>query len=138
MSLRFNFGWLALTAAVAGCNSQSGEPAKTRPSVALVSGKVVDAAGKGVANAYVYFHPKEGSSNEASGPTAEDGTFNLSTFGKEDGAVPGKYVVTIEPHPNVKAGRPNIPAAYASEKSSPFKVEVKKDGKNEMPPFELK
>lgn len=61
---------------------------------------VVMCEGKPVQEAQVYFSPlMTGQSAEVSKPafswTAEDGTFVLSTYGDQDGAVVGKHVVRV-------------------------------------------
>jgi hypothetical protein len=81
----------------------------------------------------VLFHPKDPPGNEAMGYIEADGTFKMTTFGKEDGAIAGRYVVTIEPLANrapggqVKptAAEARIPRRYWEEETSDLNVEVK-------------
>ena len=75
--------------------------------------------------------------NEAVAATAPDGTFRLGTFGKEDGAVPGRYVVTVEPHATAKPTS-QIPKKYTFEQSSTLSVEITNDGAVTLQPFDLK
>jgi hypothetical protein len=130
---------LLLLAPLTGCLAQgSGEPLAIVKSVVPVTGTIRYADGHPVANAWVVFHPLDPPGNEASGATESDGTFRLGTFAKEDGAVPGRYVVTIEPHPNVKKNLPSIPKKYTSEKTSTYTVEVMNAGPVTLDPFKLK
>src|SRR5947209_16669431 len=121
-----------------GCGAPTGAPAEARALVVPVSGKVLSADGKPVANAWVVFNPKEIPGHEANAPTNPDGSFRLSTFGKEDGAIPGRYVVTVEPHPYPKGRKPSFPGKYASGKGSPLTVVITNDGGSELPPFRLR
>jgi hypothetical protein len=123
--------------ALAGCGGPTGGPAEARTMVVPVSGKVLSADGKPLANAWVVFNPREIPGHEANAPTNADGSFRLSTFGKEDGAIPGRYVVTVEPHPYPKGRKPSIPGKYSSEKGSPLAVVIPKDGGKELPSFRL-
>jgi len=123
---------------LAGCGGPSGAPTAVRALVVPVSGKVLSADGKPVANAWVVFNPKEIPGHEANAPTNPDGSFRLSTFGKEDGAIPGRYVVTVEPHPYPKGRKPSFPGKYASGKGSPLTVVITNDGGSELPPFRLR
>jgi hypothetical protein len=122
---------------LAGCGAPTGAPAEARALVVPVSGKVLSADGKPVANAWVVFNPREIPGHEANAPTGADGSFRLSTFGKEDGAIPGRYVVTVEPHPYPKGRKPSIPGKYSTGKGSPLAVVIPKDKGGELPPFRL-
>lgn len=73
-----------------------------------------------------------------------DGTFALTSYKSNDGAVPGEYVLTITWHKTIK--RPNgepdlgpnlLPAQYSKPKTSPVIVKIA-EGKNELPPIVLK
>src|SRR5437773_10554148 len=119
-------------AALAGCGG-GGEAARVVSAVVPVSGKVLYADGKPVANAWVVLTPKDPPGNEANAATQADGTFRLGTFAKDDGVVPGHYVVTVQPYPNAPtAARPQIPARYTSAKTSPISIEIGKDGPKEL------
>src|SRR5262245_49868773 len=117
-----------------------------------VEGKVLykDQPAAGVT---VTFHPVEGGDDIKTirpyGLTKEDGTFKLSS-GQSDGAVAGEYVVTftkpVQAAPKGKKGiiSTEIPdvedefkGAYAKEKSSSFRVQIK-GGVNKLEPFSLK
>jgi hypothetical protein len=124
---------------LAGC-AGSGSAPKTAP----VSGKIVLANGEPLTRGIIVFHPKDPPGNEARAFVAKDGSFKLSTFLQEDGAVPGRYVVTVEPIANQAPGgqvkvegiEVRIPKRYWSEEKSPLKVEVKA-GENTLGPFRL-
>src|SRR5438067_12093407 len=132
------FGSVGLSVVLVGCGSPAGEPAAVVNSVVPVSGKVLLPGGLPLANAWVVFHAKSPPGNDASAATEADGSFKLGTFKKDDGAVPGSYVVTVEPHPNAKNPDRRIPKAYQSEATSPLKVEVTSGNPNDLPPFVLK
>ncbi len=86
--LRGLFLLLPLVAVVlVGCGGSSLTPPVP------VSGKVT-LDGKPVADAHVTFLGAKGA-RSASGKTASDGTFKLTTVNTDDGAPPGEYVVTI-------------------------------------------
>jgi hypothetical protein len=129
---------LSVLAAMVGCGGPSGAPDEAKAMVVPVSGKLLTASGAPVANAWVVFNPKEIPGHEANAPTSADGSFRLSTFGKEDGAIPGRYVVTVEPHPYPKGAKPSIPRQFSSAKDSPLIVEITKDGPAELEPLRLK
>ncbi len=80
----------ALVSAAVGCGGGTGFE-KPVP----VTGKVVF-QGKPVDGAMVTFLSKaEGTGRSASGQTAADGSFSLTTFKTGDGALPGDYIVTV-------------------------------------------
>src|SRR5690242_13288983 len=119
---------LGVSVVLIGCGGPGGEPVAIVNSAVPVSGKVLLSGGQPLTNAWVVFHAKDPPGNDASAATEPDGTFRLGTFKKEDGAVPGRYVVTIERHPNARGAEQRIPGKYRSEASSPLKVEVKAGG----------
>jgi hypothetical protein len=117
--------------------------------------------GQPVAGATVIFL---GKANEpaATGITATDGTFRLSTYGEADGAVPGQYSVTVvkmeggpaddpnapfDPVADMEAAAKNtapappahhlLPEKYATAKESPLGFTVGASGSNQFP-IELK
>ncbi|QDV17310.1 hypothetical protein Pan153_19450 [Gimesia panareensis] len=100
---------------------------------ANVTGKVT-CNGEPVANVRVYFAPiaKSGGVNagkSGSGSTKEDGTFTISTYGTEDGAVVGSHNVMVDsPHPE---HFPNFTCKCRTDGNKPVKqVEVTADGEN--------
>jgi hypothetical protein len=122
MTLRpLSLSLLAL-AFLAGCGE-----GKTAP----VNGRVKfkDGSDASVLAGYsLTFESDEGKSS-AVGDVNADGTFKLSTFGANDGAVPGKYRVAINqpnnPDPDKPPIKSKLPAKYANLDSSGLTVEVK-------------
>jgi hypothetical protein len=76
-----------IVAIAAGCGSSAGKPVSVEGLVTL-DGEPVDGA-------TVLFSPEDGKGPPASGMTGTDGVFHLTTFNTGDGAMPGKYNVTI-------------------------------------------
>ncbi len=77
---------LLLLVAVAGCGEKN-------PPTGKVTGKVT-LDGKPVEGAVVTFTP-EGGGNPAVGRTKADGTFSLTTFEPDDGALLGPHKITV-------------------------------------------
>ena len=71
------------------------------PSVVPVSGKVVY-NGEPLPFGIVMFQPEQGQA--AQGEIQPDGTFQLSTYGPNDGAVPGHHKVSVRGFSTQKAG----------------------------------
>ena len=71
---------------VSGCGPK-------RPRTAPVSGKVTIGSGP-VTQGKIVFYPEQGRS--AIGTIAADGSYRLTTFEPDDGAVLGRHVVTIQ------------------------------------------
>jgi hypothetical protein len=97
------------------------------------------------AGAFVVLHPLQGSLPRNARPYAivrSDGSFELSTFGKGDGAPAGEYAVTVEWRPltgggiDSISGRNRLPAKYARPETSGLRVNVA-SAANEIPTFEL-
>src|SRR5262249_55670641 len=85
------------------------------PKVYPVKGKVLLASGKPVSGGVVTFHPKSPRCAEASGEIGTDGSFQLTTMVKNDGALPGSYTVSVNPYS--KEGRkPTAPASHVPPK----------------------
>ena len=128
-------------AGLAGCTRV---PERPRPYP--VSGKVLLPKGEPMRGGRVVFQPKDLTADEsgleAIGEINADGTFKLTTFEKDDGAVPGVYVVTIDPC-SYKTATPRrfheseIPKSYLSRKSSPLELEVKA-GPNDVGTIQLR
>ncbi|MFO0809262.1 MAG: hypothetical protein U0746_11600 [Gemmataceae bacterium] len=126
---------------LAGCARDAGTP------VYPVRGKVLF-DGKPTERALVILHPVGDGGPAASRPRGQvgpDGTFALTTFGTNDGAPAGEYLVTVEwwLSPGRAGGgddRPpvnRLPGKYAKPESSGLKVRIAA-GPNELQPFELK
>ena len=126
--------------ALVGCGSSGGNP------VLKVTG-VVTYQGAPVADAGVTFTPEKG--RPASGKTDASGKFTLSTFAKEDGAVPGLHKVAVTPNASqiapmpgtpeaaqAAAGKPPFPPRYNSAETSGLTADVKPGAENDFK-FEL-
>jgi hypothetical protein len=116
-----SFSLVAL-ACLAGCGE-----GKTAP----VNGRVKfkDGSDVSVLAGYSLTFESDGGKASAVGDVNPDGTFKLSTFGANDGAVPGKYRVAINqpnnPDPDKPPTKSKLPAKYANLDSSSLSVEVK-------------
>lgn len=127
---------LCLVAVVPGCDSG--------PKVVPVSGKVLY-HGKPLQFGTVMFQPPTG--QPAIGEIRPDGTFSLSTFRPNDGAVVGKHKVRIACYESQRGGGPKgpgeqslgkllIPQRYTLFDQSGLTAEVREDS-NEPFVFEL-
>lgn len=71
----------------------------------------------------------DGGGASSYGTIEPDGTFKISTFGQNDGAVPGKHRVTVtpsaSPDPDKPPPKPVIPPKYGAFETSGLTVEVK-------------
>ena len=127
---------LLLALAVAGCG-------KAKPATAPVTGRVL-LDGKPVAGAAVMFEPVSGGV-PARGSTGGDGSFTLSTFGRDDGALVGQHRVSISkfvvegvaanelgleaaPGPAGAQPKAGLPARYADAKTSGLEATVEAGG----------
>lgn len=134
----------ALSLFIVGCGSGT-------PSTVPVSGTLVFEDGKAVAGASLRFVNALGG-RESSGYTGKDGSFTLSTFSQDDGAIPGDYTVVVtkiaapdtggldtknmKPEDMMKMGEKlkmgggakkvedPVPAIYGDAKTSPLKHKV--------------
>jgi predicted small lipoprotein YifL len=135
LSLALTGGLLCV--ALAGCGSKG-------PTLYPVTGKVVAADGKPVANASVVFHPTGAADPSAAKPrgkTDADGKFSLTTATTDDGAPSGEYRVTVEQWlAGPKSDDPpanRLPAAYATPDKSGLTATVG-TGPTELQPFVIK
>jgi hypothetical protein len=102
MSGRGNAPWrlfLALSVGLAGCSG--GKPVKVEGVLTL--------DGKPFPGATIMCVPAAGNGRSACGLSEEDGSFRLTTFKPDDGALPGEYKITvtfIEPDKSVEKGDP--------------------------------
>jgi hypothetical protein len=104
---------LVLCLAIVGCGSLStAQGAPTLP----VKGKVTY-KGKPLTKGTITFQP-EGAGKDATGEIQPDGTFVLTTYKKDDGAVVGKHRVTID------KTDATVPAKYGGPGTSKLDVEV--------------
>jgi hypothetical protein len=115
----------ALLLPLVGCGSSSATGgATTLPVKGTVTYK-----GKPLTKGTVTFEP-EGAGKEATGAIQPDGTFVLTTYTKDDGAVVGKHRVMVD------SPDKTVPAKYAGPGTSKLEIEVS-SGKNDYP-IELK
>ena len=84
-ALRWLLGAVLLSGMACG---GAGKPVK-------VSGRVT-LDGQPLAGATVVFNPADGKGTIAAGRTDADGEFRLTTFGTDDGALPGDYKITVD------------------------------------------
>jgi len=113
---------LAVLACVAGCGEGKTAPVNGRV-------KLKDGSDVSVLKGYSLTFEAEGGKSSAVGEVNADGSFQLSTFGAYDGAVPGKYRVAINqpnnPDPDKPPTKSKLPAKYANLDSSGLTAEVK-------------
>jgi hypothetical protein len=105
-----------------GCGegSEGAAPVSTLPVKGTVTYR-----GKRLARGTIKFEP-EGLGREAYGTIKSDGTFVLTTYKADDGAVPGSHRVAV-----LEADK-GVPLKYASYGGSQLQVEVT-PGKTEYP-----
>ena len=107
------------------------------PEVAKVEG-VVMFKGKPLPEGEIHFHPEDPQCNPGSAMIEQDGTFELSTYERHDGATVGKHKVTIVIQPHLDGSVPDppiqIPRKYGNPDATPLSVEVESGKTNE---FEL-
>jgi hypothetical protein len=96
----------------AGCGSSAAQGAATLP----VKGKVV-LKGKPLTKGTIRFEP-EGAGKEGFGEIQPDGTFVLTTYKKDDGAVVGNHRVSINTIDK------SVPVKYGSPNTSKLEIEV--------------
>jgi len=127
---------LAVTCLIsAGCGGSSAEIYPVRGEVYL--------NGQPAAGALVHFHPVDGElCSPAFATVNEDGSFELSTYGKNDGAEPGDYIVTLNWRDEQKVddefvtGPDRFKERYSKPKVSELKVTVI-EGENLVPRYDL-
>ncbi|HBJ36612.1 MAG TPA: hypothetical protein DDZ51_18020 [Planctomycetaceae bacterium] len=136
--------------------SCSGTGDDNRPSRVKTSGTVTH-NGQLVENATVLFSPADGKGYAATGLTDAKGRFQLTTFQARDGAVPGRYQVTIskfdmstanpdleddlaiemrQDSDKIVGPTPLLPVQYAEIDTTPLAEEVTAGNPNEFS-FEL-
>lgn len=115
-------GSLLLTLLIAvGCGGKQ----EDLPDTVAVSG-MVTYKGAPVPEATIMLYPVQGR-KPASGRTDADGKFTLTTFNKDDGALPGEHQVTVNAFQSTPEGvsmKSSIPIKYSNPSSSPLKVTV--------------
>jgi len=122
---------LVVVLAVTGC-----QRSPSMPAVVPVKGKVLLPGGEPLRGGRLNFIPKNPSGLGGIEPFADigqDGTFTVTTYQENDGAIPGAYVVTISPVDyKAKGGNPvklpnagQIPKKYLEEATSDLTADVK-------------
>ena len=108
---------LALALSLAGCGGSSSTPSAgaTVPVKGIVTYK-----GKPLTRGTVVFEPDAG--REAQGELGGDGSFTLSTFVKDDGAVPGAHRVAVK-----NLSKSALPLKFQNLASSGVEVVVSAD-----------
>lgn len=111
----------------------SGVGCKRHPRVVPVRGKVLY-NGQPLPFGAVTFQPDKG--QPAVGDLTADGSFTLSSYGPDDGAVPGRHLVSVVCYENMRPGKQKqgdslgkllIPLKYTRLGSSGLSVEIKDD-----------
>jgi hypothetical protein len=113
---------LAVLACLVGCGGGKTAPVNGRV-------KLKDGSDVSVLAGYSLSFEPEGGKTSAVGEIERDGTFKLSTFGANDGAIPGKYRVAINqpsnPDPDKPPTKSKLPAKYVNFETSGLTAEVK-------------
>lgn len=130
--------FLLSAACFVGCGST--QPTEARKPVHPVRGQVL-VGGKAAVGAFVLFIPAlEPPNTPDPRPRAtvnEDGSFALSTYGAEDGAPAGEYLVTVTWSGPGSDDQDKLGGRYGNRATTPLKATVK-EGPNEIPVFKLK
>jgi hypothetical protein len=126
---------------VVGCARDGRKP------VYPVHGKVLDSNNKPAAGALLVFHLIDPADQDITKPlahVADDGTFALTTYVKDDGAPEGEYAVTIEwqqpssnPFDKKKQGPDQLKGRYSDPAKSKIHFKVEKKPDNEVPAIQL-
>jgi len=110
---------IALTA---GCGGGQTAPVDGRV-------KFKDGSDVSVLSGYEVDFQPAGGKTSATGHIAADGTFKLTTFGADDGAIPGQHRVAISPPPSPDPDKPpqksKLPVKYSNFDTSELTVEIK-------------
>lgn len=123
-----------------GCGSQDDKWKKDRPKTAPAAG-VITLDGKPLDGAQVVLVPESGT-HGASALSAADGSFRLSAFPPDDGAVPGSYKVMIVKSivPELQEGETAelayakllVPKKYTDANTSGLMVDIPDAGKTDI------
>jgi len=107
---------------------------------------VVHYKGEPLAGARITLIPQDGDVPETVRPSAtssEDGTFELGTYDKSDGAPAGNYKAlvlhfpTVGPKENPSPGPNSLPKKYAKVETTDLTIELA-EGVNDIPTLELR
>ena len=136
------FCCFALVVFILGCG------ANPHPELRRVSGRVIY-KGRPIADATVAFYSNE-SKRLATGYTDKSGSYSLTSYAEDDGALPGQHrvvVTKVEVAENSESlsmddalktrqreepSRHLLPKIYASSDTTPLIVTVNEDGQNEI------
>ncbi len=139
MALRLIFGVVITATLLTSCSR------KNNGAVHPVRGSVLSQYGP-ASGARVVFHPLGNTPAGQPFPQATveaDGSFQLSSYKRHDGAPPGRYAVTIQwPSDSVKeedgtpAGPDRLGRRYADPNKTPLQVEIR-TGRNDLEPFRV-
>lgn len=102
--------WSLAIVAVGGCGSGG-------PTTIPIRGDVYynGAPLKDVPQGLVHYLPKTGDGRQASGRIQPDGSFELTTFQKADGVVPGEYNITVSAYTmQPELSREQVEAAHGA------------------------
>lgn len=121
----------ALTLICTGCGTDDSLPAR-----APVAGTVFY-QGQPVEQGTITFHPEDESVNPASSSLGAGGEFQLSTFERHDGAIPGQFTVVITAREDTAdvgtvPQKSLIPEKYSDLQSSPLKITIPEEGNEEL------
>ena len=113
---------------LAGCGGGQTAPVNGRV-------KFKDGSDISVLSGYEVDFQPEGGKTSATGHVAPDGSFKLTTFGADDGAIPGRHRVAISPPPSPDPDKPpqksKLPSKYSNFETSEMSVEIK-PGRNDI------
>jgi len=105
------------------------------PETSAVQGTVIY-QGQPLPEGVVRFHPQDSEGNPGSGMIQPDGTFQLSTYARHDGAVLGKHKVTIEIPPKLDGSTPDppiqLPKPYGDMENTPLEFTVESGKTNRV------
>lgn len=128
------YGGICLLALALGCGPQVN---RDTPETAIVKG-VVRFRDAPLPEGIVRFFPDDTTGNPASGMIEPDGSFELSTYARHDGAVVGTHKVTVEISPRLDGSTPDppiqLPKPYGDMEQTPLEVTVESGKTNR---FEL-
>ncbi len=106
---------LFLLVLLAGCGSR-------RPATIPVEGVLQWKDGSPIGGASIRFMPVEEKGRDAVGYTDKDGTFTLSTFSADDGAIPGDYIVVVTKTASSAPASAQIPPSNPKDPDSMVKA----------------
>lgn len=121
---RYALPVLALTLLLGAENRKTDETREDKKPVKAEGMVLVD--GKPLANATIVLIPCGEDGYPAVGKTDKDGKYQLTTFNRNDGALPGTYVVTVAK--KTKDGLSKLPAVYGGADTTPLRYVVPSPG----------